>query len=111
MQDTLNIGDWCEFTNIEKVGQVIGFKYMCGSRKDRVYTLDSVPIENADKRKGVGVLCNWYNIKPEFVLEIANTLHELYIDIVHFKNHLNKPYINSVMQLVLDDNDLYINDQ
>lgn len=108
-KDMLNIGDWCEFKNNEKIGQVIGFKYMSVSRKESVYSLDSVPLEGPDKKKGVGVLCNWYNITSGFVLQLANDLHE-YTDILHFKNHLQKPHINSDMQLVLDDDDLITNE-
>lgn len=106
--EVLKIGDWCEFDGqVGTVGQVIGFSYLSGTKKDRVYTLDSVPLqfdEENGNAKGVGVLCNWFTIVPGYVLEIANTVHQ-YIDVKKYKNHIKKPSINDVMQLILNSHD------
>lgn len=111
--DLLHIGDWCEFNEVKCIGQVIGFTYLTGSRKDRVYTLDSVPIKCPDTKvaTGVGVLCNWYTIEDGFVLKIANTPNHKYVNINTFKAHLNKPQIDGNLNLVLNANDCILTDE
>lgn len=110
-EDELTIGDWCEFKNTDLIGQVIGFSYLCGSRKEREYTLDSVPISgrNIETGKGIGVMCNWFKLQTGFVLEIANTHKHEYTDIKHFKALLTKPRIEG-SQLKLNEEDFITTD-
>lgn len=112
-RDTVQIGDWCEFGSTENVGQVIGFTHLTGSRKERAFTQDSVPISCGAKTnpRGVGVLCNWFAIGPGFVLEIVDGVSHEYINISDYKAHLNTPYINDDMQLVLNEIDCVIDDE
>lgn len=109
----IKIGDWCEFDNTTQIGQVIGFKYLTGKRKERAYTLEMVPIKCPEGiiGKGVGVLCNWFDIKPGFVLEVANVEKHEFVDVKHFKSHLHKPKINTEMQLVMHEDDFVLCDE
>lgn len=106
-EEHLKIGDWAEFTGKYSVGQVIGFSYLTGSKKEREYTLDSAPltiVKSGSSFRGIGVLCNWFTIKPGFVLESAPMDKHEYVNIIQFKAHLYKPMIEeATLKLILDE--------
>lgn len=98
-QTSIEIGDWCGFNNEAgtqlHVGQVVGFSYLNGTRREREYSLNSAPIyHNDDKKgskKGVGVLCNWYSFNMENKMQIMNELIIGFHPIQFYVCHIDKP--------------------
>lgn len=91
-RDTINIGQWCLFLYKENpiIGNVIGFSYIKGSRKQKQYTLDGAPVKPPGfTEKGIKVLCNFY--KLNLTLLEPTTMDEYYVNINNYVLTLPKP--------------------
>jgi hypothetical protein len=96
IMEDINVGEWCFFEN-GYLGQVTGFQYINGTKREREYSLDYAPVEppsSVKNPRGINVLCSWYS--PESVILRSINFYGIkdnYIDISKYLFHVNAPKI------------------
>jgi hypothetical protein len=96
VKDEIFLGEWVVFNN-HLVGQVIGFRYLTGSKREKQYTLEYAlikPSENT-KPKGLEVLCSFYEILNDVLKYVDfEGIEKNYVNINEYLFHISPPIIN-----------------
>ncbi|KAK3928336.1 Calcium-binding protein 4 [Frankliniella fusca] len=84
-EDEISVGQWCAFqseNNSLIIARILAFSYLSGSSwRNQQYSSSSAPVQapNPNKKRGLGVLCNWYNVqKNGRLIAVSMDLHGYY---------------------------------